>query len=72
MKYNLFTYLRKYMTLIILSILLAVIIVALQILSPFYIGKAIDALVEVNNVSFSECNKYLIYTAIITIIICFV
>lgn len=71
-KYNLFTYLRKYMALIILSILLAVIIVALQILSPFYIGKAIDALVEVNNVSFSECNKYLTYTAIITIIICFV
>lgn len=67
MKKKLSSYLKKYWALITLSILLALVVVGLQLLVPFYVGKAIDFIVDKDNVGFEGISKYLLYTGISTI-----
>lgn len=67
-KYNLRSYLKKYWYLLFFSILLAIIVVFLQLIVPFLVGKAIDLIIGKNNVDFNNLSHYLLLIGGATVI----
>ena len=62
------SYIKKYRLLVLLSIVFAGIVVALTLYLPILIGEAIDYIVEPGNVEFEVIKSILVKTAIIAVI----
>ncbi len=59
-------YIKKYRSLLLISIILATVWVAMTLYIPVLIGDAIDYIVEPGNVNFTKISEYLIIIGVIT------
>ena len=57
-------YVRRYWGALIVSLLLALVYVAMSLYIPILVGQAIDHIIEAGNVNFAEVGKYLLRIAI--------
>ena len=65
---RIFKYLKSNTLFLILSLLLAIFSVASTLIVPILFGKAIDYIIEANNVDFAKINEILLYCGISIIV----